>query len=200
MTKNKNFWLGIGIAFIGIIIFKTFSFISNKKADTSSSESSLTLWDLGYIPTKPAQSVEDFDLMMIKQDAKTDTSPEAVKFSSFKGKPIVLHFWATWCGPCLIELPDYNRFAKNQKIVNIAVCVDKSPPEKIRQFCLEKGLQNLQVALDSNSILSRRFHADGLPTSVFINNKGQEIGRITGPVEWHHPETVKLIENYLLSN
>jgi thiol-disulfide isomerase/thioredoxin len=199
MTKNKNFWLGMGIALIGVILYKTIT-LSTKNPELSPDKPSLSLWDLGYVPEKPVKTISDFDLMIIKQQDKTEVQPTAVKVSSFKGQPIILHFWATWCGPCLIELPHYDRFAKNPKIVNLAICIDKSPPNKIREFCQQKDIQNLQIAVDPDSIIARRFLANSLPTSVFINSKGEEIGRITGPIDWNNSQVVSLIEKHLLAN
>jgi thiol-disulfide isomerase/thioredoxin len=189
----------MGIALISVILYKTITF-SLKKPESSPDQLSLTLWDLGYIPTKPAQTVSDFELMMIKLQDKAEIEPNAVKFSSFKDQPIILHFWATWCEPCLTELPHYNRFAKNSKAINIAICIDKTPPQKIRDFCQEKGIQDIQLAVDPNSILARRFQANALPTTVLINRKGQEIGRIAGPVDWNNFPAANLIEKHLLTN
>ncbi|RZI45363.1 TlpA family protein disulfide reductase [Candidatus Finniella inopinata] len=196
MFKNKNFWVGIVIALAVMVLYKVTQF--NKKPAEISPQENLTLWDLNYVPTKPIIPLEDFDLLLIKVQGDDNEQPVTTKFSSFKGQPVILHFWATWCGPCVAELPSYNQFGKTSNIVNIAVCVDKTPPSQVRLFCKSKGIDNLKVAVDQNSILANRFGAKALPTSIFINAQGQEIGRITGMVTWENKAAANLIEKHLV--
>ena len=195
MLKSKNFWIGIVIALATVTLYKTAAF--NNKASESLPQENLTLWDLDYVPSHPPKTLDDFDLLLIKTQDNADVQPTVTKFSTFKGQPIILHFWATWCGPCVAELPSYDQFSKTSRVVNIAVCVDKTSPSSVRQFCQSKNIHNLKIAVDQSSLLARRFGANSLPTSVFINAQGQEIGRIVGSLTWNNQAAANLIEKHL---
>ncbi len=196
MIKNKNFWLGIIIAVVLITAYKTAALNDKPK---ESPTPALTLWDLDYIPTHPAKSLDDFNLFFIHVNDTENAQPVPTKLSSYKGKPIILHFWATWCNPCVLELPHYDQFAKASKAVNIAVSTDTTSAQTVRAFCRSRGIQNVQLAVDQTGLLARQMSAASLPTTIFINGQGQEVGRIVGPISWNNREIAALIESHILS-
>ncbi len=195
MFKNRNFWLGILIAVALVTAYKTVA--SGDKKEQSAQ--TLTLWDIGYVPTSPAQNWEDLKLSLIQAHDSEDVQPVSVKVSFYKGKPMILHLWATWCGPCVAELPHYDHFAQSSKVVNIAVSTDQAPPHRIREYCLKQGIKNVQLAVDEIGTLNKQLSAPQIPTTIFINAQGQEIGRIVGPVAWNNPQIATLIEEHIAS-
>ena len=155
MFKSRNFWMGAAIAVAMVTLYKTAAF---NRASESLPLENLTLWDLDYVPTRPPKTLDDFDLLLIKTQDDGNEQPVVTKFSTFKGQAVILHFWATWCGPCVLELPSYNQFSKTSKIVNIAVCLDKTSPASVRQFCQSKNIDNLKIAVDQAGFLDTGHH------------------------------------------
>jgi len=103
MFKSKNFWIGIVIALMTVTFYKTVAL--NNKASESLPQENLTLWDLDYVPSHPPKTLDDFDLLLIKTQDSADAQPTVTKFSTFKGQPVILHFWATWCVLVCLNCP-----------------------------------------------------------------------------------------------
>lgn len=115
------------------------------------------------------------------------------KLSALRGKPIVLNFWATWCGPCKTEFPVLDEAFRKYRTTNdlqvIAVNVlDTAPPETIQQFLADTGVI-FPVWLDANDNANRLYAIQALPTTVFIDRNGviQQI-RIGGPLTREYVE------------
>ncbi len=102
-------------------------------------------------------------------------------------RPILVHFWATWCAPCIEELPSIvsssNSF-KRAGIDVILVSVDTGAATKVPSFLKKIGLENTEVYWDPRSELYKRFALSVLPSTVLINAQGKEIGRVIGPALW----------------
>lgn len=194
--KPKGFSLGILIAILIVIGYKAIGILKPSKTEEKA-DYTLSLLDLDYQPENSLKKVTDASFQLYKKPAEA-TATEA-KLTDYKGKPIILHFWATWCGPCVVELPHYGAFAKNEEIVNIALCSggDRDNYEKVASFYKTYSIQNLPIAMDEKGALSRAFGVRGLPTTVFINKEGFEIGRIVGMVDWKDKKVVKLLLNLL---
>jgi thiol-disulfide isomerase/thioredoxin len=91
------------------------------------------------------------------------------------------------------ELPSYDRFAgKAANITNLAVVSDQTSPESIQAFFKNKGISTLQIMKDPNGA-SARLKISGIPTTLFIDKKGCEMGRIVGPIHWNDLSVVNLI-------
>ena len=121
---------------------------------------------------------------------------EPVSLAHFKGRGLVVNFWATWCLPCVREMPALDRLAKALKgsgIEVIAISEDREALEKVPAFFTEKGIENLDIYYDLKGALSRKLGAEGLPTTVLITHDGVDLGHVMGTLEWDSPE----IERYL---
>lgn len=116
-----------------------------------------------------------------------DAKEEPLTLSSLKGQGVVLNFWATWCAPCVHEMPALDALAaklNGQGVRVIAVSEDRNALAKVPAFYKDKGIEHLDVYFDQKSALSRKFGIDGLPTTLLIGADGQEIGRIKGVLPW----------------
>jgi peroxiredoxin len=102
-----------------------------------------------------------------------DPHGQDVTLSQLRGKVVLVNFWATWCGPCLLEMPDlndlYSRF-KSQGLVVLSLTSEES--SKVNSFVNRIGYR-APVLLDSESQAAKRFHVENLPRSFVFNRKGK---------------------------
>ncbi len=110
----------------------------------------------------------------------------------------ILHFWATWCVPCVDELPqiDYAAEIFGKKIIVLPIALDGNNSAKVGKFFKEHKINNLPILLDPTAKTSKTAGLKGLPGTLFINNKNQIIAIARGPLDWQRKEVVKFIENY----
>lgn len=105
--------------------------------------------------------------------------------ADYRGKWVVLNFWATWCAPCRREMPSLERLqAAMPEIAVVPVATGRNAVEGIRRFFEEAGVQTLPIRRDPTSELARAMHVMGLPVTVILNPEGQEVARLIGDAEW----------------
>lgn len=126
-----------------------------------------------------------------------DEHGQEIKLSAFKGKIVILNLWATWCAPCVTEMPDLNTLQKRLKdhdIEIVTVSMDRSI-EKAQGFYEKAGIDALPLYWDSTRSLGFDLGFNGLPATVIVNPDGHEIARVSGPLAWLDQE----IETFLLT-
>ncbi|HLQ18344.1 MAG TPA: TlpA disulfide reductase family protein [Tabrizicola sp.] len=105
--------------------------------------------------------------------------------ADYRGKWVVLNFWATWCAPCRREMPSLERLqAALPELAVVPVATGRNAVEGIRRFFEEAGVKTLPILRDPKSDLSRSMHVMGLPVTVILNPEGQEVARLIGDAEW----------------
>lgn len=117
-----------------------------------------------------------------------------------KGKVALVNFWATWCVPCVIELPTLDQLQAEMggaKFEVVAVSVDLRGMEKVGPFWKEKGYKHLAIRLDQRSTMMKHFGARGLPTTFLVDRDGNLAGYLEGHADWSTPEAKALIRHYL---
>lgn len=129
----------------------------------------------------------------------TEEGREA-RLSDFRGQPMLVNFWATWCAPCRQEMPSLDAlqaaFAKTPfKVMTIAT--GRSPAAAIDRFFAETGVSHLPRHRDPDMRLARAMGVLGLPVSVLIDAEGQEVGRLIGDADWSSPEAHALVTRLL---
>ncbi len=132
--------------------------------------------------------------------AFTDAEDKPVSLAAYKGKTVLLNFWATWCAPCVKEMPS---LAKLQAAVPglkvLAVDVEKKKPEDAAAFLKSHQADTLGVYVDTELALLHTFGAYGLPTTVLVDPKGNAIAKAQGPAEWNAPEFVAYFKSLAAS-
>jgi thiol-disulfide isomerase/thioredoxin len=116
----------------------------------------------------------------------------------FKGKPAIIYFWATWCPSCVKKMATLNRFAKKFQDAGgqvLAISQDRSGISTIQAYYARNGYDNLDVYIESTGYLLHAFEAKGLPTAIFINAQGEEVGRIEGGVDWESSEMTSMVQD-----
>jgi len=106
-----------------------------------------------------------------------------VALSAFAGKPVVLNFWATWCSPCVAELPDLDRLAASGVAV-LAASTDHGGAEVVRPFLAKHGISHAHVVLDSGNDSVHAAEVVGFPTTLVIDAQGRLRGKLEGPADW----------------
>tara|TARA_R110002126_G_scaffold20190_8_gene75018 strand:+ start:1129 stop:1695 length:567 start_codon:yes stop_codon:yes gene_type:complete len=127
---------------------------------------------------------------------------EAIKLDSYRGKTVLLNFWATWCAPCVKELPALDRLSAelaSDRFEVLLVSIDRGGARVFEPFLEKHGISNLTSAADKKAELLRAFKAPGLPTSFLIAPNGAIKGRLVGDAEWDSAAAKDLI-NYYASN
>jgi thiol-disulfide isomerase/thioredoxin len=105
--------------------------------------------------------------------------------AEYKGKWVVLNFWATWCAPCRAEMPSLDRLqAAHPELAVVPVATGRNAVEQITRFYDEAGVKNLPVLRDPKSGLARAMGVLGLPVTIILDPEGREVARLIGDAEW----------------
>lgn len=125
-----------------------------------------------------------------------DGEGRSVSLDAFKGKVLLINFWATWCAPCLVEMPSLNRLAADANgddFMVLPISIDRRGAEVAKPFLDSIEADHLPLYLDPSSRLARAVHVAGLPVTLLVDHKGREIARYVGPAEWDGPEARALV-------
>jgi len=131
----------------------------------------------------------------------SDRSGKKIDLSKEKGKLVIIHFWATWCPPCVEEVPALSRFWERYQgrddIALYAISVDKDW-KTIDQFNA-KNPNRLPLYIDLGASTAKRFGTTQYPETYIVNKNGRVLERIPGAVSWDDPDIRKRIEQLLAS-
>ena len=122
-----------------------------------------------------------------------DAGGKSLTLSSLKGKPVLINLWATWCAPCVAELPMLEALAKSGKVRVLTVSQDMGQPDKVASFLDEKGGPTLEPWLDPANDLSFHYNTGTLPTTIYYDAAGREVWRFVGGHDWGNSETVAML-------
>lgn len=130
-----------------------------------------------------------------------NTDGKEIMLDASKNKLTALHFWATWCVPCVKELPEVDAIAgryKGKGLQIIAISMD-SPAQiaAVKKFLKLNNIKNLDLYFDLDTRAFRNLQLKGLPSTVFIDWKGVEVWRASGPLEWTSEETTIFLRDTL---
>jgi thiol-disulfide isomerase/thioredoxin len=144
--------------------------------------------DLGRFVSAAPQPVPDLALV--------DADGAAVSLRAFRGRVVLLNLWATWCAPCVKEMPalEHVQTALGGKdFAVVTVSEDRGGREVVAPFFRDHGLSALPMILDPGNQAMAALHLRGLPTSILIDRSGNEIGRLEGGSDWTDSAIRRLI-------
>jgi thiol-disulfide isomerase/thioredoxin len=103
----------------------------------------------------------------------------------WRGRAVVVNFWATWCIPCVAEMPALDRLAAEApEFAVVAVSADRAGAEAVSPFLKAHGVSHLTALLDPHMEVGRAFAVAGFPTTLVIDAAGRLRGRLEGPADW----------------
>jgi peroxiredoxin len=123
---------------------------------------------------------------------------ETVRLSDFRGKLVFLNFWATWCGPCIDELPAMMEMKKafaGRPFEMLGISFDTSWDE-VNSYLDENGIE-LSTVLDPAQINRVEFRTTGVPETFLIDGNGMVLKKYIGPWTWDSPNMIAEVEGYL---
>ena len=146
-----------------------------------------------FIPVTPPQPAPEVSF--------TDADGKPASLADLAGKPAIVNLWATWCQPCLREMPALERLQSSLagKLTIAAVSQDRAGAKLVGPFVAAMGLRQLKIYLDPKSGLGHAFKVRGLPTSIVIDAQGRVVGRIEGPAEWNSATMMEVLKPLLES-
>ncbi len=163
---------------------------------------------IGFVPDgerpEPRGAVQHFTYTEpsrpVPEVAFVDEAGAAASLSDFRGGAVLVNFWATWCAPCIREMPTLDRLQAalgGARFTVLVVSIDRDGAKVAAPFLKRLGVTRLRTHLDPKRKLAQAFAIVGLPTSILIDGAGREVGRVQGPAEWDAPEARELIRHFM---
>ncbi|MFV3129274.1 TlpA family protein disulfide reductase [Niveispirillum sp. KHB5.9] len=127
----------------------------------------------------------------------TDKDGQPVDLAAFKGKALLINLWATWCAPCIREMPALDRLQADMggdRFQVLAISVDRGGLNEVGPFFEKAGIKSLPIYLDQKMTSMKAFPLkEGLPLSILVDAEGREVGRLAGAAHWDGAEAKALI-------
>jgi peroxiredoxin len=142
---------------------------------------------MGVVPPKTSQPAPDFVAKNLKG--------QRVKLSDFKGKVVLLNFWATWCGACIEEMASMQNLysaLRADGVEVVAISIDRWNEDRIQEYVNDKNL-TFPVLLDQDQKIRKQYHVMGLPTSYLIDGEGKIRGYASGARTWDSADSHSLL-------
>ena len=124
-----------------------------------------------------------------------DPDGQPTTLADFRGKPVLLNFWATWCAPCVAEMPTLDRLAlrEGDRLQVLTVSEDMDGRDKVEAFLAERRFRDLDSWLDPKMELMTALGVSTLPTTILFDAEGREVWRVAGAEDWMGEEARALL-------
>lgn len=125
-----------------------------------------------------------------------NANDKPTKLSAFRGKALLINFWATWCTPCVKEMPSLDRLQAaipRDRFVVLPLSIDGASKPKVAPFYRDQKLAQLRIYFDKGRNAMQALNVTLLPTSILVDPSGRELGRIEGDADWDMPESIALM-------
>ena len=122
-----------------------------------------------------------------------------LNLGDYSGKLIIINFWATWCAPCLREMPSLDALLNDKNFDNLIIFpinMEKTNLETTKEFYTSLNIKNLDIFFDPDLNFNKELNLRGVPTTVLINKERKEFARITGEVNFLDKEFLHWLLKY----
>ena len=153
-----------------------------------------------------AKEVPNIKNIVINKELKTyknlaflDSKQEIIELNNYKGKLVILNFWATWCSPCKEEMPSLDSLKSNKLLDNLEIFpinIGKDNLKKSQKFFRELNIENLEIYFDNPITLTKELSLRGVPTTIIFNRKGKEFARIIGSIDFSDKSFIEWLSTY----
>ena len=124
-----------------------------------------------------------------------DLNEAQQSLAQYRGKWVLVNFWATWCAPCRLEMPSLGRLAKARPdLVVLPIATGRNPVPQIQRFVEQVDVAELPHLRDPSMKLAAQIGVLGLPVTILMNPQGQEVARLIGDAAWDDPETLRVLD------
>ena len=115
-----------------------------------------------------------------------DPDGAPASLADFRGRPLLVNLWATWCAPCVAEMPTLDALAAREgdRLRVLTVSQDLDGRDKVEAFFARQGYRNLETWLDPQMALMEALKVDTLPTTILYDSEGREVWRVVGMEDW----------------
>tara|TARA_B110000881_G_C18195592_1_gene326966 strand:+ start:51 stop:533 length:483 start_codon:yes stop_codon:yes gene_type:complete len=128
-----------------------------------------------------------------------DENQKDINLEDYKGKLLILNFWATWCAPCKEEMPSLDNLQTNIDLSNLKIFpinIGQENLAKSELFFKKLNIENLDIYLDPPITLAKKFSLRGVPTTIFFNKEGKEFARVIGSIDFDNKEFINWLKSY----
>ena len=156
---------------------------------------------MGHTSEKP-----DIKNLILIKNLKTyenvifkDANEKDVNLDDYKGKLLILNFWATWCAPCKEEMPSIDNLQANIDLNNLKIFpinIGQENITKAESFFKNLNIKNLDIYFDPPITLAKKFSLRGVPTTIFFNKEGKEFARIMGSTDFNDKKFINWLKAY----
>ena len=160
------------------------------------------------ITTTYSYTIEKPDIanIVVNKNPKTydeivfkDLKQKDINLANYKGKLVILNFWATWCAPCREEMPSLDLLQSDSRFNNLKIFPINIGQEDLLKsiiFFRELKIKNLNIYFDSTINLTKKFALRGIPTTILFNKEGKEFGRIIGSIDFSDQKFIEWLSFY----
>ena len=128
-----------------------------------------------------------------------DKNDQKININEYKGKLLLLNFWAVWCEPCKEEMPSLDKLQANPELDKIKIFpinIGKETLDKVNKFFVDFNIKNFEPYFDPPATLAKKFSLRGVPTSIIINKEGKEFARVIGSIDFEDKNFINWIKKY----
>ena len=124
-----------------------------------------------------------------------DPQGRELNLAALQGRPVLLNLWATWCAPCVVEMPMLDELAEERDgaVRVVTVSQDLGGADRVVPFFAQRGFKRLEPWLDPDTAVGFKVESEVLPTTILYDASGQEVWRVVGEFDWSGAEAREAI-------